>query len=220
MTRSAPLGRAPETTVTTTSLALAQFPPNHLNMLTFLLFTAVSADLSVNDVQFLNELPIDKLIRLKTQLQDLVTANYDNYTVTTPVYPNFGAQAMPLKAPLPVKRTDYESGVYKKGGSKLGNLFSMSITTLAFLAFGGYLLCLIVQAVKAKEAMATTTPSPAFFLSAGIKKKPHLSTHLTSYGRRRRQVESARVELPPEQLFDALLRLCEGYARWSQDGPL
>ncbi|KAL7743767.1 hypothetical protein ACLKA6_016826 [Drosophila palustris] len=48
--------------------------------------------------------------------------------------------------------------------SKLQTLFQISITSLAFLSFGGYLLCLIVQAIKSKGttyfhpvATATTT---------------------------------------------------------------
>ncbi|XP_052856991.1 uncharacterized protein LOC128265177, partial [Drosophila gunungcola] len=50
--------------------------------------------------------------------------------------------------------------------SKLQTLFQISITALAFLSFGGYLLCLIVQAIKSKGttyfhpvATATTTSS-------------------------------------------------------------
>lgn len=183
----------------------------HLKMLVLLIFTfckVTLADLSLDDVQYLNELPLDKLLRLKSSLQELVMENYDNVTAT-PAYSKFGAQALPLNAPI--KRADYE---LKKGGqSKLGTLFSMSITTLAFLAFGGYLLCLIVQAVKAKEAQNTATAAPAFFLS-GIKKKPQ--PQFASYGRRRRATDLTAPDIRPEQLFEALVRFCEGYAKWSQ----
>lgn len=34
--------------------------------------------------------------------------------------------------------------------SKVQKIFQLSVTTLAFLAFGGYLLCMIVQAIKSK----------------------------------------------------------------------
>lgn len=187
----------------------------HLNMLVLIIFTffkVASGDLTLNDVQYLNELPLDKLLRLKSSLQELVTENYDNVT-TTPAYTQFGAQALALNAPI--KRGDYE---LKKGGqSKLGTLFSMSITTLAFLAFGGYLLCLIVQAVKAKESQNPATVAPAFFLSSGIKKKPQ-PQFSASYGRRRRATEFTNApDIRPEQLFEALLRFCEGYAKWSQE---
>lgn len=34
--------------------------------------------------------------------------------------------------------------------SKIQTFFQISVTALAFLAFAGYLLCMIVQAVKSK----------------------------------------------------------------------
>lgn len=39
---------------------------------------------------------------------------------------------------------------YDESSGKLQKLFQFSITALAFLAFGGYLLCMIVQAIKSK----------------------------------------------------------------------
>lgn len=190
-------------------------------ILLFIIYEVTASDLNVEDIQFLNELPLDKLLRLKTSLQDLVTPTYDNVTSTTPSYlQSFGAQAMAIKAP-PIKRAGYEEGLHKKEGhSKISNIFSMSVTTLAFLAFGGYLLCLIVQAVKAKHNNTNYNPPQptTFFVSAGIKKKPQ-AQFTSSYGRRRRDIRIRRsfrpIDLPPEQLFDALLLLCEGYAKWS-----
>ncbi|XP_021193814.3 uncharacterized protein LOC110378753 [Helicoverpa armigera] len=187
------------------------------------IFKISSGDVTSNDVAFLNDLPLDKLLRLKSSLQDLVTVEYENVTTTTPSYiQRFGAEAMAIQGPPPVKRGDYEEGLYKKESySKISNIFSMSVTTLAFLAFGGYLLCLIVQAVKAKQtynaAIPTTQPT-TFFVSAGIKKRPQ--SQFSAYGRRRRDNRFRRslkmVDLPPEQLFEALLQVCEGYAKWSE----
>lgn len=183
-------------------------------------FKISCADVTMNEVEFLNELPLDKLLRLKTSLQDFVTPDYENVTTTAPSYvQRFGAEAMAIQAP-PLKRGDYE-GIYKKESySKISNIFSMSVTTLAFLAFGGYLLCLIVQAVKAKQSYNASIPStqPTFFVSAGIKKRPQ--AQFASYGRRRREKRLSRslkmVDMPPEQLFGALLQVCEGYAKWSE----
>ncbi|XP_075977264.1 uncharacterized protein LOC142977319 [Anticarsia gemmatalis] len=188
----------------------------------FVILGTAAADILSKDVEFLNELPLDKLLRLKTSLQDLVTPEYENVTATTPSYlQRFGAQAMAIQAQPPVKRGDYEESLYKKEESKISNIFSMSVTTLAFLAFGGYLLCLIVQAVKAKQNYSAVMPTPTqpttFFVSAGIKKRPQ--PQFTSYGRRRRDNRLRRslqvFDVPPEQLFSALLQVCEGYAKWS-----
>ncbi|VVC94421.1 unnamed protein product [Leptidea sinapis] len=122
---------------------------------------------------------------------------------------------MAIRAPS-VKRTDYEEEMEKKDSeSKISHVFSMSVTTLAFLAFGGYLLCLIVQAIKSKQnSMPVVTPQPTFFVNAGIKRP---QTQFASYGRRKRDLnEIDETYLPPEQLFSGLVHLCEGYAKWSK----
>ncbi|CAG4996472.1 unnamed protein product [Parnassius apollo] len=169
--------------------------------------------MTTEEIQLLNELPLEKLLKLKNSLQDFVSTEYNNVTVTEPTFEHFGAQAMALKAP-PIKRLDYGGGLYKNEGStKLSNIFSMSVTTLAFLAFGGYLLCLIVQAVKAKQAYNGSTVSPVL-VNAGIKRPQQ---QFASYGRRKRDNKSVNeMDLPPEELFSALLQVCEGYAQWSE----
>lgn len=53
------------------------------------------------------------------------------------------------------RKTYHEHGLWKGGGGseesgKIQKLFQFSVTALAFLAFGGYLLCMIVQAIKSK----------------------------------------------------------------------
>jgi hypothetical protein len=49
----------------------------------------------------------------------------------------------------------YGVDLHGKGKGKKGsisNIFQTSVTALSFLAFGGYLLCLIVQAIRAKNS--------------------------------------------------------------------
>lgn len=50
------------------------------------------------------------------------------------------------------RKTYQEHGMWKDSGEsgKIQKLFQFSVTALAFLAFGGYLLCMIVQAIKSK----------------------------------------------------------------------
>ncbi|CAH2258990.1 uncharacterized protein LOC120631756 [Pararge aegeria] len=170
--------------------------------------------MTTEEVQYLNELTLDKLLRLKSSLKDFAP-EYDNVTDTTPsLHSSFGAQAMAMKAPN-VKRTDYEDALFKKSGyGKISNIFSVSVTTLAFLAFGGYLLCLIVQAVKSKQSTVMTTPTPTFFVNSGIK-RPQAT--FSSYGRRKRgRREVDNIDIPPEELFSVLVQLCEGYAKWTK----
>ncbi|XP_023941376.2 uncharacterized protein LOC112048178 [Bicyclus anynana] len=201
--------------VTRTSLTANR----HIAMLRYLLLISFlcktnEADMTTEEVQYLNELNLEKLLRLKNSLKDF-SPEYNNIT-SAPFLSSFGAQAMAIKASN-VKRTDYEDALFKKNGyGKISNIFSMSVTTLAFLAFGGYLLCLIVQAVKSKQNTVVTTPSPAFFVNAGIK-RPQAT--FSSYGRRtreKRELEEVDVGVPAEELFSVLVQLCEGYAKWTK----
>ena len=74
-------------------------------------------------------------------------------------------------------------GKGKKGG--ISTLFQTSVTALSFLAFGGYLLCLIVQAVRAKNAsMAMTMNSAA--IQSNASKVVFLGRRPT-FGKRRKR---------------------------------
>lgn len=54
--------------------------------------------------------------------------------------------------------------------SKVQTFFQLSITALAFLAFAGYLLCMIVQAIKSKGKVFTF-PNPTVVIQNSL----HLS---------------------------------------------
>ncbi|EDV91722.1 GH24533 [Drosophila grimshawi] len=69
-----------------------------------------------------------------------------------------------ISGPSQFWQSDHAGHWVEEKPSKLQTLFQISITALAFLSFGGYLLCLIVQAIKSKGttyfhpvATATTT---------------------------------------------------------------
>ncbi|XP_017851770.1 uncharacterized protein LOC108606295 [Drosophila busckii] len=73
--------------------------------------------------------------------------------------------------------------------SKLQTLFQISITALAFLSFGGYLLCLIVQAIKSKGttyfhpvATATTTSTNGNVKRIKIYRRSKRYAHNAAYG--------------------------------------
>lgn len=74
-------------------------------------------------------------------------------------------------------------GKGKKGG--ISTIFQTSVTALSFLAFGGYLLCLIVQAIRAKNAsMAMTMNSAA--MQSNASKVVFLGRRPT-FGKRRKR---------------------------------
>lgn len=65
----------------------------------------------------------------------------------------------PGRVKTPLRRGgSIHSLIHGKGKGKKGSIstiFQTSVTALSFLAFGGYLLCLIVQAIRAKNATMT-----------------------------------------------------------------
>lgn len=48
------------------------------------------------------------------------------------------------------EKVGYEESWVEEKPSKVQKIFQFSVTSLAFLAFGGYLLCMIVQAIQSK----------------------------------------------------------------------
>lgn len=48
------------------------------------------------------------------------------------------------------EKVGYEETWVEEKPGKIQKIFQLSVTALAFLAFGGYLLCMIVQAIKSK----------------------------------------------------------------------
>lgn len=99
------------------------------------------------DVKTLSELPLERLLQVRNDFTR--KSIFTDESFQTP-------QALPLvqQKPTNINRGSYSYGVQEetKGGKKgIQSIFQISVTTLAFLAFGGYLLCLIVQAIKGKQ---------------------------------------------------------------------
>lgn len=101
------------------------------------------------DIRTLSELPLQRLLQVRNSFETKPTTKslVDEYFESP--------QALPLQSKTTnTNRGSYSYGVQEetKGGKKgIQSIFQISVTTLAFLAFGGYLLCLIVQAIKGKQ---------------------------------------------------------------------
>lgn len=99
------------------------------------------------DIKTLSELPLERLLKVRNDFSIKATLKDESFQMP---------QALPLLQPKTTNtnRGSYGYGVQEetKGGKKgIQSIFQISVTTLAFLAFGGYLLCLIVQAIKGKQ---------------------------------------------------------------------
>ncbi|XP_052130868.1 uncharacterized protein LOC113203833 [Frankliniella occidentalis] len=97
----------------------------------------------------------------------------------------------------------WNKGHKKKGKGDIGSIFHISVTFLAFLAFGGYLLCLIMQAVKGNGyynypgAQGALRPAPNVMMvmmpNRAVTRRPGRPTGTTT-GRRKRDA----TDQPPD----------------------
>ena len=86
-----------------------------------------------------------------------------NLTVSSRTASFLLPSALPLKrnSKKPMRR--YEEWDDKGKDTKISKIFQLAITALSFLAFGGYLLTLIIMAIR--RTAATTTASSFIVLS-------------------------------------------------------
>ncbi len=77
------------------------------------------------------------------------------------------------------EKVGYEETWVEEKPGKIQKIFQLSVTALAFLAFGGYLLCMIVQAIKSKGQFALETLQSS--LSVDETNSPHSPSGVTYY---------------------------------------
>uniref|UniRef100_A0A182M1Z6 Uncharacterized protein n=1 Tax=Anopheles culicifacies TaxID=139723 RepID=A0A182M1Z6_9DIPT len=174
-----------------------------------------------NDYRYLEGLPLEQLLLLQRKVGELRNSFLFNATNE----PEAETREMPegdltghndrhhtFAAPLKMQNTqvDRRSSVepWNTKPSKVQKIFQISITGLAFLAFAGYLLCMIVQAIKSKGTTYyhPTITGTATLTSAIKKRKPFMRrkraltyiTPLDAYG--------------ADQLHQLLVTFAEGYA--------
>lgn len=87
-------------------------------------------------------------------LYDTSRVKLSNFAVSTPM-------AMPLKRMShghnkPIRRTE-EIDEHEKD-TKISKIFQLTVTALSFLAFGGYLMTLIITVLRRNQSNGTTTP--------------------------------------------------------------
>ncbi|XP_017775501.1 PREDICTED: uncharacterized protein LOC108561897 [Nicrophorus vespilloides] len=207
-------------------------------LLLFLLLSPVQPQhlSSSFDVRTLSELPMSKLLKVKN------TFELNDVEEVVPKEELVLGVPMALKRILknPLKRGDY-GGVESADGKKgMQSVFQMSVTTLAFLAFGGYLLCLIVQSLKGKGKKVVMMMIPVSSTMASVT-----MANLRRRRRRRRRPLKIRRPRPkrethsdpetdededdivddegrddfapdvdPHYMFDALVHLSEAYTQY------
>lgn len=177
------------------------------------------------DTKSLSELPLEKLLQVQSTFKESEPFPIEEkISVNTP-----GPEALALQA----KRKPNERGGYqyhyeeensKKSGKKsVQSIFQISVTALAFLAFGGYLVCLLVQAIKGKTAVmtieTTTIPAIAPFIARPTirRRKPTrrpIRQQQRPYPYPRRPKRDIWPQIDSESMYYALVDLSEAYTRY------
>ncbi|KAK1123104.1 hypothetical protein K0M31_008737 [Melipona bicolor] len=104
------------------------------------------------EVYCLSELPMSKLIEIKSSLADegdVAKEDVQTEEMSSRTFSSLSPVAQPLKrtSRKPIRR--YEDYHEEKGkDTKISKIFQLSVTALSFLAFGGYLLTLIITAIR------------------------------------------------------------------------
>ncbi|RZC38636.1 hypothetical protein BDFB_008945 [Asbolus verrucosus] len=182
------------------------------------------------DVKTLSELPLEKLLQVKNTFKEpeLVKIEKKADSPSSPEALALQAKRKPNDRGGYHNYHSYEEEHSKKSGKKsVQSIFQISVTALAFLAFGGYLLCLLVQAIKGKNYMVmmeTTTMAPmaAYIRPRPVRRRP--TRRPLKQQRPPRQPYNTRPARPkreiwpeadPESMYYALVHLSEAYASYN-----
>ncbi|KAL6264158.1 hypothetical protein P5V15_004237 [Pogonomyrmex californicus] len=108
-----------------------------------------------HEIRSLSELPMDKLIQIKSSLasnDDITNEKNEDMDISSRTLPMLASS---MSLPMALKRSSkkpirrYEEHYDEKGkDTKISKIFQLAITALSFLAFGGYLLTLIITAIR------------------------------------------------------------------------
>ncbi|BET01071.1 Hypothetical protein NTJ_13887 [Nesidiocoris tenuis] len=162
----------------------------------------------------LTEMPIEKLLNVKQALTEEKPEPNESQTESTAdvkTQDETATGAMPLKgdwfdhlypkkqrktSKVPVRRGDWDD---EKGHDKgdVSKVFQTTITVLSFLAFGGYLLCMICMAIRNNQGLYQNT-----------------TTTTTTTGRRKRDTFLLDDSIFLDVTTEGLHRLAEGYAMY------
>ncbi|XP_018343860.1 PREDICTED: uncharacterized protein LOC108749577 [Trachymyrmex septentrionalis] len=112
------------------------------------------SSLYLNEIRSLSELPMNRLIHLRSSLannNDINSEHENENIVSSRTLP----WTMPMALSMSLKKNNkkpirrHEEHYDEKGkDTKISKIFQLAITALSFLAFGGYLLTLIITAIR------------------------------------------------------------------------
>ncbi|XP_056636619.1 uncharacterized protein LOC130445127 [Diorhabda sublineata] len=138
----------------------------------------------IEDIQVLSELPIQKLLSGKLKLND--RGGYGEGHGGGHYYYQ-------------------ENNVKNTKSSKIQSIFQISITSLAFLAFGGYLLCLLIHAINSKQNYNANNNTQINSNNKNIRRQPRP---------KRDVIGSIGGYIVYDDMYFSLLNLSEAYTKY------
>ncbi|KAM0726081.1 hypothetical protein ACS0PU_008162 [Formica fusca] len=180
----------------------------------FKMASGEKSSLYVDEVRSLSELPMDKLIQIKSSLG---SAGYDITDENENAREDVSSRRLSLTMPmaLPLRRSNkkptrrYEEHYDEKGKeSKVSKIFQVAITALSFLAFGGYLLTLIITAVRRNM---TNNPNGNVVVLSNLQ-------GLQKFNRPRRNIlifDPMENNFETDKLYEGMIMLSRSYALYN-----
>ncbi|XP_047366916.1 uncharacterized protein LOC124955878 [Vespa velutina] len=167
-------------------------------------------DIYQEEIESLSELPLDKLIKIKSSIAPILeTSMIEKYEEPEGRIKSTLPIALPLKRnnKLPIRR--HGSDYYEEKGkdTKISKIFQLAVTALSFLAFGGYLLTLIITAIR-RNTNSTGNGNVIVFSNL---------QNLQKYQRPKRNLlvlDPMENNFQTDKLYQGMIMLSRTYARF------
>ncbi|XP_053973060.1 uncharacterized protein LOC128873479 [Hylaeus volcanicus] len=168
--------------------------------------------LYADEIRGLSELPMTELIRIKSSFadeKDFMEDDEESFDVSSRTLSLSLPMALPLKGlnKKPMRR--YEEYWEEKGkDTKISKIFQLAVTALSFLAFGGYLLTLVITAIRRNSG---NTGNGNVIVLSNLQA-------LQAYNRPKRSVlifDPAENDFEIEKLYQGMIMLSRTYALYN-----
>ncbi|XP_035739730.1 uncharacterized protein LOC118449369 [Vespa mandarinia] len=168
------------------------------------------ADIYQDEIESLSELPLDKLIKIKSSIAPILeTSMIEKYEEPEGRIKSTLPIALPLKRnnKLPIRRHGGDYYEEKGKDTKISKIFQLAVTALSFLAFGGYLLTLIITAIR-RNTNSTGNGNVIVFSNL---------QNLQKYQRPKRNLlvlDPMENNFQTDKLYQGMIMLSRTYARF------
>ncbi|XP_076656907.1 uncharacterized protein LOC143361420 [Halictus rubicundus] len=164
--------------------------------------------LYADEARGLSELPMSELIHIRSSLMDEEDIFEDDEASSRTLSVSL-PMALPLKRNAkrnnerPLRRYGEHYEEKGKGDTKISKIFQLAVTALSFLAFGGYLLTLIIMAIRRNSGGGNNGNVIVLSNLQGLQ----------NYMRPKRNIfDPAENNFEVEKLYQGMIMLSRSYA--------